>query len=142
MPLGFQFRLQWYAAKLAIEPKMRRDFRRRVHGKVSTRKAFQEAFDLRTGRTARGRLDLREQGSFIRSMQPIGIETTAQMICRGYKELPEHFGLPRSQSFGIDRVDVRVGQQTQALQAFQCRNRRSESRHCRWVENVAPLYRS
>src|SRR6478609_4956911 len=62
------------------------------------------------------------------------------MICRGHKKLPEHFGFPRSQGFGVDRVNVGVGQQAQPLKPLQRGNRGGESGNRGRIENVATLH--
>src|ERR1700730_10490723 len=110
MTSGKQFGLNGFGAEFAIEAKVGGNFIWSMHGQIAAGETFQETLHVGLRRSAAGQTrDLFEELRFLRSMQTVPIEATAEEVRRSHEKLPEHFRFPWGQGFGIDGVNVRVG---------------------------------
>src|SRR5579859_5796309 len=118
---------------------MSRDLRCRVNREVAARKTFEKSFDIGSARTCHQSSNLFEDGFFVGSMEAVAIERPAEVIRRGNEELPEHFRFPGGQCFGVDGVNIRIGEKSQPLETLQRADVFSESRNNGRIKNVAAL---
>src|SRR5271168_2998237 len=77
--------------------------------------------------------------NFVVSMQTIAIQRAAEIVGSGDEKLPEHVGLPGCERFGIDGVNVGIGEQAEALQTFLVDDGVGEGRDGGGIKNVAAL---
>src|SRR5580704_16197490 len=70
------------------------------------------------------------------------IESSIQEIRRCDIKLPNDFGFPGRERFGIDGLDVRVSQETEHLQSFRRFHLSSKSSHSFRIKNVSPQCRA
>ena len=98
------------------------DLLRRVREHIAARQAFEESAQiLRDAASERrsGKYALDELRSVSRlAWNALFVEAAAQIVGRGDIELPERFGFPGRQRFGIDGADIGIGKQAEQLQAF------------------------
>src|SRR5450432_284842 len=112
-----------------------------MNREIAARETFQKAFDLLGGHTGDLCAYLFEKGRLVEGVQAVAIESAAEEIGSGDEELPQHVGFPRRQRFGIYRVNVGVGQETETLQSLLVSDRFGEGGNRGRIEDVAALHR-
>src|SRR6266478_683141 len=94
-----------------------------MHRKIPQRETLEESLDFRKTCAARLCSHLLQQKHLVRGMKPIAVQRAAEVIGRGYKELPEHLRFPGGKGFRIDSMNVRIGHQAKSLQPLLRRHR-------------------
>src|SRR5262249_61571513 len=107
--------LHFAIAEAAIKREVAGDFFGRVSGEVATGKAFEEACDFLLRDAASKSCHLRQDGRFVRSVEAVAVEAAAEIVGGGGEEMPKHLRFPGRECFGVDGMNVGVGEQREAL---------------------------